>query len=99
MQYLNPIYVICHLFGRKIQNSIKRLFVLQRKSLPIIYFLNRNAHRSSLFRESNILKLHNKIAVENCLFINVSANFYPQSLKIDLLFHLIFIPAILVDPI
>ena len=35
-------------------NSIKRLFVLQKKSLRIIYFL----------------KLSDKIALENCLFIN-----------------------------
>ena len=38
-------------------NSIKRLFVLQKKSLRIIYFRSRNAHISPLFRESNILKL------------------------------------------
>ena len=51
-------------------NSIKRLFVLQKKSLRIIYFLNHNAHTFPLFRDLNILKLPDKIAVENCLFIN-----------------------------
>ena len=51
-------------------NSIKRLFVLQKKSLRIIYFLNHNAHTSPLFRDLNILKLPDKIALENCLFIN-----------------------------
>ena len=51
-------------------NSIKRLFVLQMKSLLIIYFLNHNAPKSHLFRDLNILKLHDKIALENCLFIN-----------------------------
>ena len=51
-------------------NSIKILFVLQKKSLRIIYFLNHNAHTSPLFRDLNILKLHDKIALENCLFIN-----------------------------
>ena len=51
-------------------NSIKRLFVLQKKSLRIIYFLNHNAHTSPLFRELNILKLPDKITLENCFFIN-----------------------------
>ena len=51
-------------------NSIKRLFVLQKKSLRIIYFLNHNAHTSPLFRDLNILKLLDKIAPENCLFLN-----------------------------
>ena len=51
-------------------NSIKRLFVLQRKSVRIIYFRSRNVHTSPLFREFNILKLPDKIALENCLFIN-----------------------------
>ena len=32
-------------------NSVKRLFVLQKKFLRIIYFPNHNAHTSPLFRE------------------------------------------------
>ena len=46
------------------------LFVLQKKSQRIIYFLNHNAHTSPLFRDLNILKLPEKIAIENCLLIN-----------------------------
>ena len=80
-------------------NSIKRLFVLQKKSLRIIYFLNHNAHTSPLFRDLNILKLPDKVALENSLFINISTNAYTQSLKIGLLSHLIFILTILVGPI
>ena len=68
-------------------NSIKRLLVLQKKSLRIIYFQNYIAHTSPLFRESSTLKLPEKIALENCLFI------------IGLLSHMIFIPTILVGPI
>ena len=51
-------------------NSIKRLFVLQKKSLRVTYFLKHNAHTYSLFRDLNILKLHDKIALEKYLFIN-----------------------------
>ena len=76
-------------------NSIKTLFVLQKKSLRITYFWSRNAHTSPLFTESNILKFPDNIVPENCLFINILTNFYPESLKIGLLFHLIFIPTVL----
>ena len=55
-------------------NSIKGLFVLQKKSLRIIYFQKHNAHTCLLFRESNILTLPDKIALENCLFIDKSFN-------------------------
>ena len=58
------------LFWAQNSNSISRLFVLQKKSLRIIYFLNHNAHTFPLFRDLNILKLPDKIALENCLFIN-----------------------------
>ena len=51
-------------------NSFKRLLVLQIKSLRIIYFLSHNAHTSPLFRDLNILKLLDKVAPENCLFLN-----------------------------
>ena len=53
-------------------NSIKRLFVLQKKSLRTIHFLNHNAHTSPLFREHP--KIPDKIALENCLFINKHFN-------------------------
>ena len=51
-------------------SSTKRIFVLQKKPLRIIYFLNLNAHTSLLFGELNILKLPDKNAPQNCLFIN-----------------------------
>ena len=81
-------------------NSIKRLFVLQKKSLRIIYLLNYNAHTSTLFRDFNILKLPDKIALENCLFINKYFNkCLPTIFKNWFLSHLIFILTILVGPI
>ena len=58
------------LIWAKNQNSIERLFVLQKKPLQIIYFLNHNAHAFDLFRDLNILKLPDKVALENCLFMN-----------------------------
>ena len=48
-------------------NLIKRLLVLQKKSLQIMHFLKRNAHASNLFKNLNILKLPDKISLENCI--------------------------------
>ena len=74
MQYLNHIYNYSSLVWTQNSNSIKRLFVLQKKSLRIIYFLNHNAHISPLFRDLNILKSPDKISLEKCLFINKCFN-------------------------
>ena len=41
-----------------------------------MYFLNHNAHTSPLLRELNILKLPDKIALENFIFINKYFNKY-----------------------
>ena len=50
-------------------NSIKRLYILQKKSLRPLYFLHRNTHTAPLFKDSNILKFPDKIILENCIFI------------------------------
>ena len=49
---------------------IKRVLVLQKKSLRIIHSLNHIAHTSPLFRDLNIRKLPGKIALGNILSIN-----------------------------
>ena len=58
-------------------NSIKRLYILQKKSLRLMYFLNRNAHTTPLFKNSNILKFPDKTALEKCIFIK---NYFNQTL-------------------
>ena len=73
------LFLTC--LGTKL-NLIKKLFVLQKKSLRIIYFRSPNAHTSLLFRESNILKFPDQIALENCLFKNKHFNkFLPTIFK------------------
>ena len=67
-------------------NSIKILLNLEEKSLPLIHCLIRFAHTSHLFKEASTLKLLNKIALENSLFILTKFN--PQSINIGSLCQL-----------
>ena len=62
------LFYSCLVWAQNI-NSIKRLYILQKKSLWLMYFLNRNAHTAPRFKDSNILKFPDKIALENCIFI------------------------------
>ena len=51
-------------------NTIKLLTILQKKALRLMNFKPRNFHTSPLFLTLNILKLPDKIILENCLLIN-----------------------------
>ena len=57
------------------KNSLNHLFLLQKKVLRIISFECRNAHSNPLFYRNEIVKLHDKLIIENCLFISTSINF------------------------
>ena len=52
--------------------SVKRLYILQKKALRLMYFQKRNTHTSSLFSDSKILKFPDKVSMENCIFISNS---------------------------
>ena len=53
--------------GPKTQSTI---IILQRKPLRTINFQSRDSHSSPLFRSNHILKLEDKILIENILFIS-----------------------------
>ena len=53
---------------------INRLYILQKKALRIINFKERNARSSPLFHYSKIIKIADKVNIENCLFINKYTN-------------------------
>ena len=53
-------------------NSVKRLHLLKKKSLRIMFFQSRNSHAGPLFKVSKILKPFDKTALENCIFIGKS---------------------------
>ena len=50
------------LFRGQNVNSTKRLFILQKQALRLMFFLRRDAHTNHLFKDCNILKIHDKIA-------------------------------------
>ena len=49
-------------------NSVKRLHLLQKKSLKIMFFQSRNSDTGHLFKVSKILKSFDKTALENSPF-------------------------------
>ena len=55
-------------------HSLSRIIILQKKALRIMNFQSRDSHSSPLFRSNHILKLEDKILIENILFISKSFN-------------------------
>ena len=55
-------------------NSVSRIVILQKKALRIMNFQSRDSHSSPLFKSNHILKLEDKMLIENILFINKSLN-------------------------
>ena len=58
----------------KTKTSINRVFTIQKKAIRTIRFIGRFDHTSYLFSESNMIKLPDKISIENCLFVSKSLN-------------------------
>ena len=72
------LFYSCLVWSQNI-NSIKRLYILQKKSLQLMYFLNRNTHTASLYMDSNIVTFPDKNVLENCIFIK---NYFNQTFSI-----------------
>ena len=64
-----------HQMGTKHQfNWPSHLYILQKKALRVINFKERNAHSSPLFHHSKIVKIADKVKIENCLFMSKYTN-------------------------
>ena len=57
------------IWGQSNNSSVNQIFILQKAALRIITFSNFRAHTNPLFKENNILKLNDRITLENCLFV------------------------------
>ena len=64
-------------------NAIKCITILQKKPLRLMNFKPRNFHTSPLYLRLNILKLPDKIFLENCLLISKAINNFLPSLFND----------------
>ena len=51
-------------------HSINRLFILQKKAIRTLFYKQQNEHSTPLFLESKIIKLPDKVKLENCLLVN-----------------------------
>ena len=67
------INYVCIIWEQNI-STINRLYILQIEALRIINFKERNGHSSPLFHYSKIIKITDKVKIENCLFINKYTN-------------------------
>ena len=56
------------------KSSINRVFIIQKKALRTIHFKGKIDHTSTIFSESNIIKLPDKTSIENFLFVSESLN-------------------------
>ena len=74
MYYLNRTSTMLASFGDKILAQITISTFSKKKALRIINFKERNVHSSPLFHYSKIIKVADKVKIENCLFINKYAN-------------------------
>ena len=67
------IHYACIIWGQNVC-TINRLFILQKKALRLIHFKERDACSAPLLFKSKIVKLRDKIKIENCLFISKYVN-------------------------
>ena len=61
-------------------NTVRILIILQKKALRIMNFKDQSFHSSPLFSSNNILKLGDKITLENILFVSKSINSHVRSM-------------------
>ena len=55
-------------------HALSKIIMLQKKAFRIMNFQSRDSHSSPLFWSNHILKLEDKILIENIFFINKSFN-------------------------
>ena len=72
MLFLTPTYHTAAFSGLRIVALFNEYLFYKKKTIRIINFQSRNSHTSHLFKQSSILKLQDKICLENTLFISKS---------------------------
>ena len=62
------------IWGQVTNSFNQKIFKLQNRALRIITFSDFRANSNPIYRELNILKLRDQIAIQNCLFVHDSLN-------------------------
>ena len=83
MLYLIDILTMIIWSGGKITNAIKCLTILWKKALRLMKLKPKKFYTSPLYLRLNILKLPEKIFLENCLLISEATNNFLPSLFDD----------------
>ena len=55
-------------------SNIQQVLILRKKAVKIINFQPTNSHARPIFKQSSILNVHDKICLENILFVSKSLN-------------------------
>ena len=66
--------MLCFTFSSTKHNSVKKLHLLQEKSLRIIFFQRRNSHTDPSFEVPKFLKSFDKTTLQNFISISKSLN-------------------------
>ena len=74
MHYLNYTLTMLASYGGKTSTQLTVSTFSRKQALRIINFKGRNAHSSPLFYHSKIIKISDKVKIENCLFIKKYTN-------------------------
>ena len=64
----------CEIWGSMYQSRLKKLFVLQKKAIRIIYNLNYHDHTSVFVHSSKILKLHDLVTYKSVIILYKANN-------------------------
>ena len=62
------------IWGQVTNSFNQKIFKLQSRALRIITFADFRADSNPIYRDLNILKLRDQIAIQNCLFVHDSLN-------------------------
>ena len=74
MHYLNHTSTMLASFLDKILAQLTVSTSSKKKAVRIINFKEHNVHSSPLFHYSKIIKVADKVKIENCLFLNKYTN-------------------------
>ena len=69
MQYFIPLRYTSLAWAQN-TNSVKRINLLRKKSLRMIYFRSQNSRTAPLLKDSKIIKSFGKTTLENSIFIS-----------------------------